>query len=90
MTMGSLASADSLDPGAAIVVTTDRTRRRVLELSLGSGNNDHGRMILDGTMTPMLIERAGPEGFAGHRETYDSYTTYHAAGTFCATRIGGR
>lgn len=90
MTMGSLASSDSLAPGAAIDVTTGRANHPTLELSLGSGNNDQGKMILDGSVTPMVIERAGPAGFAGHWDAYYSYTTYHAAGTFCATRIGGR
>jgi hypothetical protein len=89
-TMGSLSAADSLAPGAAIEVITGRGNHPVLELSLGSGNNDHGKLILDGAITPMVIERAGPDGFTGHWDAYYSYTTYHAAGTFCATRIGGQ
>lgn len=88
VTMGTLASADPLAPGAAINVETDDHDRPVLALGLGSERNDQRSFIMDGALTEMRIRRVGPRGFSGGWTASSGYTTYHAAGTFCAVRTG--
>jgi hypothetical protein len=89
MTEGTLSSTDPLAPGAAIT-RGDENHRPTVELGLGSVNNDLRTFMNDGSTTDMRIERIGPRGFSGRWHAAFSYTTYRAAGTFCAVRATPR
>jgi hypothetical protein len=85
MTEGTLASTDPLAPGAAITLGGERHRPTV-ELGLGSVNNDVRTFMNDGSITEMRIERIGPGSFSGRWHASVGYSTYRAAGYFCAVR----
>jgi|GEM_PF-2609805 len=86
MTEGTLSSTDPLAPGAAITLAYDQRDRPRIELGLGSVSNDARTFMNDGSITLMWIERIGPRGFSGRWRAALGYSTYHAAGSFCAVR----
>jgi len=87
MTEGTLSSTDPLAPGAAITLAFDDRDRPMVELGLGSVRNDVRTFMNDGSITLMRIERIGPAGFSGRWRAALGYSTYHAAGSFCAVRV---
>jgi hypothetical protein len=86
---GSVATEDSIAPGAEVRLDTYARARRTLALSLGSDANRPGVITLDGSGTEMIIREVDRRGFYGTWRAYFSYTDYRAAGFFCALRSGG-
>jgi hypothetical protein len=87
MTEGTLSSTDPHAPGAAITRGSEHGQPTVA-LGLGSVRNDMRTFMNDGSITLMRIERIGPHGFSGRWRASVGYSTYRAAGSFCAVRIG--
>ena len=89
-THGTLASLDPKRPG--IVVHEwhfDRAEEPTsITLTVGSESTRRDIARFDGNHVDIRVRELGPGGFRGVWEATAGHTTYHAAGYFCAARVG--
>ena len=83
-TEGTISSHDPSAPGIAVHESLRPNGVRALALSIGSGRNQRGRLILDGAFIDAPIVDVTPNGFRGRWDASIGTMSYHAAGFFCA------